>query len=184
MAPPRKPKPGAISREEAKALREGIASAGEKLETLKAFGIRTGPLETRLREASKALRKKDASRARKTLDEVLVLLSIASEELNRLFKTGLAGVETAGGAPARAPRDTPTLEEIEATVHDAFRTFIHSTGLRRMVEVIALEKVRQVMIQDGTPETWGRASAKRTPKAGQSRRAAGKKKTRKGKRTR
>ena len=142
-------------RSESEALRKNIALARKKLDNLKELGVGKNALEKILRKASEDLKAGREEDCRRGLDELLLFFKLAAEELGMILDRFLEGGK--GEAPKKAgegSRSLLTEEEIEETVEEAFKKALHSTALRRMVEVIALEKVRSVLVEEGPPPAW------------------------------
>jgi hypothetical protein len=136
-------------------LGEKIALAEMKIECLRALGVDTKRLDTILVKAKSALGARQSASAAGNLDELLVLFSILSEEIDAIIDRFLGS----GKGAKKAPRPTgrgpnPTLEEVRETVEDAFLKSLHSKNLRRMVEIIAVEKVRSVLSEEDVPPAW------------------------------
>lgn len=129
-----------------------VALAEMKIECLRGLGIRTPELDDLLKEAKNALRAKGPDAAARHADRLLVLFSVAAEELESLVARFL-GKPGAGAGAARGGA-APSIREIEETVADAFRKALHSSALRRMVEVVAVEKIRSVLTDEGLPLPW------------------------------
>lgn len=125
-------------------IRETLLVVDRKIECLKLLGVRSPSIELRINESRKIVEGGSPEEARKGLDEILVFFSILAEEIDSILSKldrHPGGKETSG---PESPQ-TPSIEEIELTVEEAFLKHLHSSGLRRMVEVICLEKIRSVL---------------------------------------
>ena len=126
---------------------ESLSLVEKKLEGLRALGVRAAGLERLSEEAKSGLSGEGGAEGRRKLDELLMIFSVLAEEIETFLGRMESGAP--GGAAEPGPQSSlPTLEEIEGTVEEAFLKHLHSSGLRRMVEVIALEKVRSALSDD------------------------------------
>jgi len=154
MTPRAKKRASPGSRTGSDSFGQDLALAEMKLDCLRGLGVDAGTLKKKLAQAKNALRTRDYESTAGRLEELLYFFSLVGEELNALLAR-FQGTKTGEGA-ARASNklEDPTLDEIEETIEGAFQKALHSKGLRRMVEVIALEKVRSVLEGDGVPPAW------------------------------
>ncbi|MCU0723202.1 MAG: hypothetical protein MUC63_06255 [Planctomycetes bacterium] len=128
-------------------IRESLLVAEKKLASLNILGSGGAPIEGLIAGAKLSLERSDLAEARRKADEILVFFSILSGEIDSILSRLASGE---GKREERKPDEgaPPTLEEVEQTVEDAFLKHLHSTSLRRMVEVISLEKIRSVMADE------------------------------------
>ncbi|GEM_PF-3047061 len=148
----KKKKRPARSRDERKSVETALEQASRKIEALKTLGADVSSLKTLLDKARASFRKKNNADAKKRVDELLVILRLGAEQMNAVMDP-LPGASKRKTGPARKKGNAvPTLDEVEQTVEEAFRKALHSSGLRRMVEVITLEKMRSVFLEQGPRE--------------------------------
>lgn len=126
------------------AVQESLLVVEKKLSCLNSLGVPASVFGARLQQAREKLERGETEEARKAVDELLVFFSILAEEVDAILARMDSGAEKKEGAK-RESGSPVTLDEIEQTVEEAFLKHLHSSGLRRMVEVISLEKIRSVM---------------------------------------
>ncbi|MHC4598944.1 MAG: hypothetical protein ACYS47_08065 [Planctomycetota bacterium] len=155
MATPTKEETDAHAPVRKDSLGEKIARAELKIECLRGLGVNTRRLDAGLAKAKAALAARQSTSAAASLDELLILFSILSEEIDLIIERFLeSGEEGKDGLRPPARASSPSLNEVRETVEDAFLKSLHSRNLRRMVEVIALEKVRSVLSEEDAPTEW------------------------------
>jgi hypothetical protein len=121
-------------------LLEGIRI---RINSLQAFGVDAGPLHARLDDAQTALGENKKREARLVADELLIFIKILNAEVERFireFSQG-KGIET---VPAK---ESDLDQRILDLVQEAFQRSLHGTSFRKMVEMIATEKV-QILLSD------------------------------------
>jgi uncharacterized small protein (DUF1192 family) len=131
----------------------------KKLECLAEIGVRAAPVRAEIARIRALLKKKQTGQAAKRIEETMVLFKIASAEIEAVFEK-LSGGKDSTPESGKAP--PPSLKEISETVEEAFKRHLHSTSLRRMVEVIALEKIRSILQDEVIPESWLERVVKQT----------------------
>ncbi|MHC5037688.1 MAG: hypothetical protein ACYTHM_10265 [Planctomycetota bacterium] len=161
MAAPTKNRARAKSPRKRDSIGQSIGIAEMKLEYLRGFGVDTAGLDAMLRGAKSAFGKKDYAKSQKRLEELLVFFGIAAEEINAILARFLGSGKKGRPKPKTEGREALSLEAIQETVEEAFHKSLHSKGLRRMVEVIAMEKVRTVLADEGVPLRWIQDAVKR-----------------------
>jgi len=125
-------------------IRETLLVVDRKRECLNILGVTSSSIEHRIDESRKIIEDGSPEEARKSLDEILVFFSILAEEIASILSK-LDRHPGRKGTPEPESSQTLSIEEIELTVEEAFLKHLHSSGLRRMVEVICLEKIRSVL---------------------------------------
>ena len=173
MAPPTKGGTEAHTPVRRDSIGEKIGIAEMKTDYLRALGVDTSRMEKRLKKAKSAFGAKNYEASEVALDELLVLFSVLTKEVEEIIDRFLgSGKKKVRSTAALRGGGQPTLEEVRETVEDAFLKSLHSQNLRRMVEVIALEKVRSILTEGGVPQKWVASNSR----SGRSKKKAGKKK--------
>lgn len=130
-------------------MQKNIASLERKIKAMRTMGVDVSTLEAMLAKAkAKSSKKRSATPARQAVENLQIAVSLVVKELDNVV-SGLAGksVEKKTDAP-------PSLDEIRTTVEDAFKKHLHSAALRRMVEVVALEKLQSILGGSDVPSAW------------------------------
>jgi len=121
-------------------LLEGIRI---RINSLQAFGVDAGPLHARLDDAQAALSQNKKREARLVADELLIFIKIINSEIERFIREFSQGK----GMKAVPSKENNLDKRILDLVQEAFQRSLHGTSFRKMVEMIATEKV-QVLLSD------------------------------------
>ncbi len=113
----------------------------KRIEALCEFGADASALSEKLANAEKQLVEGSEVEARLAMDELLIFMKILCSEIERMISGSSTGETREVDKPKTSAGDSESIE----MANEAFQRCLHSSALRRMVEVIALEKIQSVL---------------------------------------
>ncbi len=141
------------------AVEAALEAATSRVAALRTLGAASPDLEAKLAEARRRFGAGDVSGARASADEVLLVVKIAGQALRDILaRPGTSVPRPSGPHPAGGGRSdgSGAPEDVRRVVEEAFEKALYSRGLRQMVEMIALEKIRGVLAVVGLTKSLSR----------------------------
>ncbi len=142
----------AVEIDDREAVEAALEAASSRVAALRTLGAASPDLEVKIGEARKRFGSGDVSAARASADEVLLVVKIAAQALRDILARPGAAVARPSGphlAASGKPDGAGAPEDVRRVVEEAFEKALYSRGLRQMVEMVALEKIRALLAEEG-----------------------------------